>query len=28
VFITLMASEVISKIKSFEHAQKMKAFVD
>jgi co-chaperonin GroES (HSP10) len=28
VFITLMAREVISKIKSFEHAQKMKAFVD
>lgn len=28
VFITLMANEVISKIKSFEHAQKMKAFVD
>lgn len=28
VFITLMAREVISKIKSFEYAQKMKAFVD
>lgn len=28
VFITLQAREVISKIKSFEHAQKMKAFVD
>lgn len=28
VFITLKATEVISKIKSFEHAQKMKAFVD
>lgn len=28
VFITLMAREVISKIKSFEAAQKMKAFVD
>jgi co-chaperonin GroES (HSP10) len=28
VFITLMAREVISRIKSFEHAQKMKAFVD
>jgi co-chaperonin GroES (HSP10) len=28
VFITLMATEVISKIKTFEHAQKMKAFVD
>ena len=28
VFITLMAREVIAKIKSFEAAQKMKAFVD
>lgn len=28
VFITLQAREVISKIKSFEHAQRMKAFVD
>ena len=28
VFITLQAREVISKIKSFEEAQKMKAFVD
>lgn len=28
VFITLQAREVISKIKSFEYAQKMKAFVD
>jgi len=28
VFITLQAREVISKIKSFEHAQKMRAFVD
>lgn len=28
VFITLQAREIISKIKSFEHAQKMKAFVD
>ena len=28
VFITLKATEVISKIKSFDHAQKMKAFVD
>lgn len=28
VFITLKATEVISKIKSFEYAQKMKAFVD
>ena len=28
VFITIQAREVISKIKSFEHAQKMKAFVD
>ena len=28
VFITLKATEVISKIKSFEHAHKMKAFVD
>lgn len=28
VFITLQAREVISKIKSFEAAQKMKAFVD
>ena len=28
VFITLQAREVISKIKSFDHAQKMKAFVD
>jgi len=28
VFITLQAREVISKIKSFEFAQKMKAFVD
>jgi co-chaperonin GroES (HSP10) len=28
VFITLQAREIISKIKSFEHAQKMRAFVD
>ncbi len=28
VFITLQAREVISKIKSFEYARKMKAFVD
>jgi co-chaperonin GroES (HSP10) len=28
VFITLQAREVISKIKSFEYAQRMKAFVD
>jgi co-chaperonin GroES (HSP10) len=28
VFITLQAREIISKIKSFEHAQRMKAFVD
>ena len=28
VFITLQAREIISKIQSFEHAQKMKAFVD
>ncbi len=28
VFITIQAREVISRIKSFEHAQKMKAFVD
>ena len=28
VFITIQAREVISKIKSFEAAQKMKAFVD
>jgi hypothetical protein len=28
VFITLQAREVISKIKSFEAAQRMKAFVD
>lgn len=28
VFITIGAREVISKIKTFEHAQKMKAFVD
>lgn len=28
VFITLQAREVISKIRSFEYAQKMKAFVD
>jgi co-chaperonin GroES (HSP10) len=28
VFITVQAREVISKIKSFEAAQKMKAFVD
>ena len=28
VFITLQAREVISRIKSFEYAQKMKAFVD
>ena len=28
VFITLQAREVISRIRSFEHAQKMKAFVD
>ena len=28
VFITLQAREIISKIKSFEYAQKMRAFVD
>jgi co-chaperonin GroES (HSP10) len=28
VFITVQAREVISRIRSFEHAQKMKAFVD
>ena len=28
VFITLKATEIISKIRSFEYAQKMKAFVD
>ena len=28
IFITLQAREIISRIKSFEHAQKMKAFVD
>ena len=28
VFITLQAREIISRIKSFDHAQKMKAFVD
>ena len=28
VFITLQAREVISRIKNFEYAQKMKAFVD
>ena len=28
VFITLQAREIISRIRSFEHAQKMKAFVD
>jgi len=28
VFITLQAREVISKIRSFEYAQKMKSFVD
>jgi co-chaperonin GroES (HSP10) len=28
VFITLQAREVISRIRSFEHAQRMKAFVD
>jgi len=28
VFITLQAREVISKIKSFDYAQRMKAFVD
>jgi co-chaperonin GroES (HSP10) len=28
VFITLQAREIISKIKSFDHAQKMKAFID
>jgi co-chaperonin GroES (HSP10) len=28
VFITLQAREVISRIKTFEYAQKMKAFVD
>ena len=28
VFITVQAREIISKIKSFEHAQKMRAFVD
>jgi co-chaperonin GroES (HSP10) len=28
VFITLQAREIISRIRSFEYAQKMKAFVD
>jgi hypothetical protein len=28
VFITIQAREIISRIKSFEFAQKMKAFVD
>ena len=28
VFITIQAREIISRIKSFEYAQKMKAFVD
>jgi co-chaperonin GroES (HSP10) len=28
VFITLQAREIISKIKSFEHAQRQKAFID
>jgi co-chaperonin GroES (HSP10) len=28
VFITIQAREIISKIRSFEHAQRMKAFVD
>lgn len=28
VFITIQAREVISRIRSFEHAQRMKAFVD
>ncbi|CAB4129546.1 GroES chaperonin family [uncultured Caudovirales phage] len=28
VFITLQAREIISKVKSFNHAQRMKAFVD
>lgn len=28
VFITLQAREIISKVKSFAHAQRMKAFVD
>jgi len=28
VFITIQAREIISRIKSFEHAQQMKAFVD
>jgi hypothetical protein len=28
VFITLQAREIISRIESFEYAQKMKAFVD
>jgi co-chaperonin GroES (HSP10) len=28
VFITLQAREIISKVKSFDHAQRMKAFVD
>jgi len=28
VFITIQAREIISRIKSFDHAQKMKAFVD
>ena len=28
VFITIQAREIISRIKNFEHAQKMKAFVD
>ena len=28
VFITLQAREIISRIKSFEYAQKMKAFID
>ena len=28
VFITIQAREIISKIRSFDHAQRMKAFVD
>lgn len=28
VFITIQAREIISRIRSFEHAQRMKAFVD
>ena len=28
VFLTIQAREIISKIRSFEHAQRMKAFVD